>query len=98
MFDVLHVWALYGRGRRSCERGVGRVSRGGGGGSKRDATGFSRRRNVHLQIKKLSFVCKENDSPATLKKEIFVWVWGLISDSFGIGRREDSSGSFLLFF
>ena len=33
-------------------------------------------------------ICKEKDSPATLTKEIFVWVGGLISDSFGIGRRE----------
>ena len=31
------------------------------------------------------------------RKEIFVWLGGLISDSFGIGRREDLSGSYSFF-
>ena len=41
-------------------------------------------------------VCKEKDYPPP-QKEIFVWRGGLISDSFGVGRREDSSGSYSFF-
>ena len=53
--------------------------------------------HFYAQVLPTQFLCllaSKKDYIWPPSKKIFAWLGGLISDSFGIGRREDLSGSY----